>query len=182
MEPRKCRSLWIKLRIALDARLGPILTSIWGPIWGQVGVNLGSSWGSKSDSSLRPLFNTFLTPFRTPLGPQVGPKLEALGRLGAILGPFICDDISNTFSNPILDRFWTPKRPQNRSKIDEKSMPKLRSEKGLISASLSFNFEENVMLMPNRPIFNKHAKTQCFCVFFEYPLGSRNEENNLATV
>ena len=43
MEPRKCRSLWIKFRIALDARLGPILTSIWGPIWGQVGVNLGSS-------------------------------------------------------------------------------------------------------------------------------------------
>ena len=118
MEPRKCRSLWIKFRIALDARLGPILTSIWGPIWGQVGVKLGSSWGSKSDSSLRPLFNTFLTPFRTPLGPQVGPKLEALGRLGAILGPFISDGISNIFSN----QFWIDFGRQDDPTIIQKSI------------------------------------------------------------
>ena len=92
---------------------GVYFGAIWGSIWGQVGVNLGSIWGPKSDFNLRPLFNTFLTPFRNPLGPQVGPNLEALGRLGAVLGPFISDLVSNTFSSLILDRFQTPNRPQN---------------------------------------------------------------------
>ena len=48
-----------------------------------------------------------------------------------------------TFSS-IFDRFWTPKGVQNQSKIDEKFMPKIRSEKRLILAVCFFNFKENL--------------------------------------
>ena len=160
---------------------GVYFGAIWGSIWGQVGVNLGSIWGPKSDFNLRPLFNTFLTPFRTPLGPQVGPNLEALGRLGAILGPCISHHLSNALSNLILNRFRTPKRSQNQSNIDQKSMPKSRSEKDLISAALRFNFEENLMLMPKETIFKNHAKPLCFCTFFEHSFISMKRKNDFNT-
>ena len=60
-------------------------------------------------------------------------------------------------------------------------MPRSRSEKGLISALLALKFEEHVMLKPKGPTLRNHAKTLCFCMFFEYPRKSTNEDNNLTT-
>jgi len=47
----------------------------------------------------------------------------------------------------------TPKSIKNRSKI----YAQVKVGKGLISAALRFNFEENLMLMPKEPIFKNHA-------------------------
>ena len=76
------------------------------------------------------------------LGPQVGPY-----------EPLFCssfsDHLSNSISDLILDRFRTPNRLQNRSKIDQKYLPKSSYKQALFQLHLRSNFEDNLMFKQN---------------------------------
>ena len=89
-----------------------------------------------------PLSSSIFNPTWPHLGPQVGPYK-----------PFSCpsfsDHHSNSISDFILDRFRTPNRFQNRSKIDQKFIPKSSYKQVVLQLHLRSNFEDNLMFKPN---------------------------------
>ena len=76
------------------------------------------------------------------LGPQVGPYKP-------IFCPSFSDHLSNSISDLILDRFRTPNRFQNRSKFDQKILPKSTYKPVLFQLHLQSNFEDNLMFKQN---------------------------------
>ena len=69
---------------------------------------------------------------------------------------------SKPISDLILDRFWTPKRPQNRQKINPKSMPTGSWKRRLISRPLASKIQEDLKLKLKRPTFENYGKTIYF--------------------
>jgi len=142
---------------------------VWGLFWCHLGVHLGSTWGqlgvhlgSQERLQLKTPFQHLFDSISNPSWTPSWPNLEALGRLGAVLGPCISHHLSNALSNLIFNRFEIPKRPPNQSKIDQNSMPKSRSEKDLISVALRLKFKEHLMLMPKEPIFKNQQNHDVF--------------------
>ena len=144
----------------------------------------GYPWGTPGEAlRLRGPQDRFFIDFGPFLGPLLGPKLgpssepwgvlerldTAQGGLCALWNPFFSDLNLGIDFWSIFGWFWTPLGVQNRSEIDQKSIPWFRSEKGMI-LSLFFNRLSNCFFVYwHKRVFKKHAKILCFCMFFEYP-------------
>ena len=146
--------LWMLVWIRFWGSFGGLSGVKLGSTWGPFGVHLGSQERLHLKTPFQHLFDSISDPSWTPSWPQLGGLWASWGGLGPLYFPssFQC------FVKPYFESISDPKRPQNQSKFYQKSMPKSRSEKGLISIALRFNFEENLMLMPKEAIFKNHAR------------------------
>ena len=108
---------------------------------------------------LTPIFFDF-QPNMTHLGPHVGPYI-----------PFFCpsfsDHRSNSISDLILDRSRTPNRLQNRSKINQKCLPKSSYYQVLFQLHLRSNFEDHLMFKQNCRCSKKVPKPCVFVCFLD---------------
>ena len=107
-----------------------------------------------------PLSSSIFSPTWPHLGPQVGPYK-----------PFFCpsfsDHRSNSISDLILDRFRTPNRPQNRSKINQRFLPKSSYKQVLFQLHLRSTFEDNLMFKQNGRFSKIVPKPDVFVCFFD---------------
>ena len=94
------------------------------------------------------------------LGPQVGPYK-----------PVFClsfsDHLSNSISDLILEGFRTPNRCQNRSKINQKILPKSTYKPVLFQLHLQSNFEDNLMFKQNGRFSKIVPKPNVFACFLD---------------
>ena len=107
-----------------------------------------------------PLSSSIFNPTRPHLGPHVGPYKP-------IFCPSFSDHHSNSISDLILDRFRTPNRPQNRSKIDQKCLPKSSYKQALFQLHLRSNFEDNLMFKQNGRFSKIVPKRSVFACFLD---------------
>ena len=94
------------------------------------------------------------------LGPQVGPYKP-------IFCPSFSDQLSISISDLILERFRTPHRCQNRSKINQKILPKSTYKPVLFQLHLQSNFEDNLMFKQNGRFSKIGPKPNVFAGFLD---------------
>ena len=122
-----------------------------------------------------PLFSSIFGLTWPHLGRHVGPYK-----------PMFCPSFSDHFltssSDPILDRFRTPNRLHNQSKINQKFVPKFDYIQALFQLPLRSNFEDNLMFKPNGRCSKNHQKHDVFVYFLNIRACQRKQTRDMKRI